>query len=426
MESKWPLPHKAIFLFLSTYLFLYMFIGVFQIHKLLHPVWEIIIPRFAQFWGYENTINTSLSNGDFVNEFFKICLYSIVAFFTAIIVLLIDFNRNNYNKQLQWLTVCIRYYVCYMMLAFGIMKFSSYGQFPPLTDTDLSTKLGDMSPGGLLFNFMSYSRPYVILAGALEVAGGLLLLNRRTVTIGALLLFGVVLNVLMVNLSYNFMQKILSIHLLAMILYLILLEGKGLYQFFILRKPAQLNTNNLIFPPTNIKAKNILKFLVIVFMFGYFSYTKYDLFFIEKSISSYNNRSKITCFFGVHNIEQNSRNIDGYPLSELPDSLNWKAFYQSKDDNVLVKTQNDQFIYYAFEPDIKKQIFRIKRPYEEKFYELPYEQVDTNRLRINGSLAGYYVDFTMHRTNDLEFMRKRSKKYRLTSDEFSWIMDWDH
>jgi len=117
----------------------------------------------------------------------------------------------------------------------------------------------------------------------------------------------------------------------------------------------------------------------------------------------------IAHFFGVYKIKQNSRSIDGYPLSSLPDSLNWKVFYKSKQDRVFIKTQNDALINFVFEPDIKKQLFRIKHPWEDEFYELPYEHIDTNMLRVNGSLAGNYVDFTMHRINDLHYWHPEYK-----------------
>jgi len=73
---------------------------------------------------------------------------------------------------------------------------------------------------------------------------------------------------------------------------------------------------------------------------------------------------------------------------------------------------------------LKKQLFRIKSVNEDAFYELPYEQLDTNMFRVNGSLAGNYVDFTMHRTKSFEYLRKRQIGHKLTNDKFKWIKNW--
>lgn len=422
MESKWSTLHKALFLFFGIYFFLYILNNVSEFHKIIRPLWEFLIPPFSQFLDYEKTITYSVTRGDYVYDFFKICLSIPIAIFATIFILLIDYKRENYNKQLHWLTVCIRYFICYKMLAFGVVKFYVYGgQFPALTDAHLTTTLRDMSPSVLFFNFMRYSKSYVILAGMLEVGGGLLLLSRRTVTMGALILLGVMLNVLMVNLCYNFVQKILSLHLVFMLLCLILLDAKGLYQFFILRKSAQPYTNSIFLTPVINKIRLVMKFVVIIYVFNYFIFSDYERFFTPKE--SIETLTGISKFFGVYNVKQNAESKDGFPLTNLPDSLNWKVFYQSTEDRVRVKTKNDKLINLVFKPDIEKQLFQLKYLKEDDFYQLSYEHIDTNSLRLNGNLAGNQVDFIMHRISDLQYLHNPQTKYRLINDEFKWISD---
>lgn len=418
MKSQWSLPVKAVFLFLSTYAMLYIVNYVFKSYEALNLFWEAVIPPFAKIWGYEKSINTSLKVGDFVMVFFKMCFCICVAMVTIVIILLIDFKRNNYKKLLAYLTVGIRYFMCYMMLSFGIIKILTYGQFTPLSEAYLSTKFGDMSPGGLLYGFMSYSRPYLFFAGILEIAGGLLLLSRKTVRLGAFILLGIMINVLVLNLCYNFFQKILSIHLVLMLLYLIVLDRKALFQYFIPTKLTIPDAHNTLITSINIKYQKFFKYALIALMLGYFSYDNYNK--VIEQLSHSTNRN-ITHFFGEHYISQNSRTIDGYPLSDLPDSLNWKAFYQIIEDKVLIKTENNELINFVFEPDIEKQLFRIKWLYEDKFYELAYEHIDSNKLRVNGRLAGYYLDFNMHRTESFEYLHNKQSDYRLLNDKFRWI-----
>lgn len=421
MKLSWPVLLKAIFLLLATYFFLYMFNHVFKSSEIFCPLWDLVIPSFAKFCGYDNAIENSYGGDDTVYNFFKMCFCVVVAFVVTVITLFVDFKRDHYNTLQQWLTVCIRYFVFYMMFSFSIRKFL-FIQFPPLTEDVLNTKLGDFDAENLLFSYMSYSRPYVLLVATIQMVGGLLLLSRKTVMLGALISIGVMFNMLMVNLFYNNSQKILCIHLVLMLLYLILLNGKALFQFFILQIPVSPNINNALFSPVNVKVKGVFKFVVITFTFFYFGYIHHNNFLqYQNEVKAL---SSITHFFGVYNIQQNSRSIDGYPLGNLPDYLNWKVFYQSEEDRALTKTHNDSLVHFAFELNIRKQFFRIKSINEDEFYELPYEHIDTNTFRINGSLAGNYVDFTMHRTSSLEYLRKRKSDHKLINDKFKWIRNW--
>jgi len=74
--------------------------------------------------------------------------------------------------------------------------------------------IGDQSPMGLLWNFMGASAPYTIFGGLGELIGGLLLTNRRTALLGALISAAVMSQVVMLNFSYDVPVKIYSSELL--------------------------------------------------------------------------------------------------------------------------------------------------------------------------------------------------------------------
>src|SRR5206468_1346164 len=80
------------------------------------------------------------------------------------------------------------------VLGYGISKVF-FGQFPLPFPGRLVQRFGDASPMGLMWTFMGASPAYVFFAGAMETIGAGLLLFRRTTTLGALVLSGVMLNV---------------------------------------------------------------------------------------------------------------------------------------------------------------------------------------------------------------------------------------
>ncbi|MBK9036009.1 MAG: hypothetical protein IPL61_32970 [Myxococcales bacterium] len=124
-------------------------------------------------------------------------------------------RRDRHDARLASIVrVFLRYAMAFTMLSYGLAKVYE-SQFPTPNDAWLSTRYGDSSPMRLLWTFMGASRPYSMFAGGLECLAGVLLLWRRTTTLGALVMGGVMLNVLMLNLCYDVPVKLYAAHLVV-------------------------------------------------------------------------------------------------------------------------------------------------------------------------------------------------------------------
>ena len=111
--------------------------------------------------------------------------------------------------------VWLRYFLAAMMFVYGFAKvYAIQFRTPWLGRYDQA--IGEMSPMGLLWTFMGHSRAYTIFAGLAEVAGGVLLLWRRTAVIGAFVVIAVMTNVVLLNFCYDVPVKLFSVELLAM------------------------------------------------------------------------------------------------------------------------------------------------------------------------------------------------------------------
>ena len=72
---------------------------------------------------------------------------------------------------------------------------------------------------------MGASKTYTIFSGFAEVIGGFLLFGRRTRTFGEpWLVFAVMMNVFMMNMSYDIPVKIYSFHLMLMAFFAMMLD----------------------------------------------------------------------------------------------------------------------------------------------------------------------------------------------------------
>ena len=91
---------------------------------------------------------------------------------------------------------------------------------------------------GLLWTFMGASVPYTIFAGLMELSAGLLLLFRRTASLGTLAAIPVLTNVVMLNFCYDVPVKLFSVHLLAMAVFLAVPDLGRLAVLLVLRRPV--------------------------------------------------------------------------------------------------------------------------------------------------------------------------------------------
>ncbi len=148
-------------------------------------------------------------------------------------------KRKEYWTLYAWLRLILRFTLAVTLLSYGFAKILP-AQFGPLSPYGLTETYGDSSPMHLLWTFMGQSRPYMMFGGLMEVVPGVLLLFRRTSTVGLLGAAAVLLNVVMLNFSYDVPVKLYSGHLLLMSLFLLLPDARPIWNFLVERKEASL------------------------------------------------------------------------------------------------------------------------------------------------------------------------------------------
>ena len=140
--------------------------------------------------------------------------------------------------------------------------------FPSLSQ--MATPLGDLLPMRLSWLFIGYSTQYQVFSGVMETAAGLLLLPRRTVTLGLIAATGAFLNVVMINLSYDVPVKLFASHLLLACVFLLAQDARRLFGLLALNQGAP--PTALYEPPdrgprvraARIAAKAVMILLILV------------------------------------------------------------------------------------------------------------------------------------------------------------------
>src|SRR5262249_20462643 len=106
---------------------------------------------------------------------------------------------------------------------------------------------GNLSLQGFLWTSIGVSQPYQIFTGVVEVLGGLLLLAPRTTMLGATICLTSMIQVFILNMTYDVGVKILSFQLALISIVLLAPDFTRLANLFIFDRPAGASTEPELF-----------------------------------------------------------------------------------------------------------------------------------------------------------------------------------
>ncbi len=199
--------------------------------------WQAVLPWMAKHVLHLNRPLDLLQDGggDNTASFVKLLSMGILAAVATLVWTLLDRKRRDYRQLHAALRLYVRYLLGFVMFNYGMIKVIQT-QFLPIGSWRLEEQYGDLSPMGLLWTFMGHSAPYNVFTGGAEALGGLLLLFRRTTTLGALLTVAVLSHVVLINFSYDVIVKIYSSNLLLLGLVLLAPDLSRLADLLVLNR----------------------------------------------------------------------------------------------------------------------------------------------------------------------------------------------
>jgi hypothetical protein len=257
--------------------------------------------------------------------------------------------------------------------------------------------------------FIGYSAQYQFFSGAVETVAGVLLLFRRTSTLGAFVAASVFLNVVMMNLCYDIPVKLFSIHLFAFSVFLLLGDAKRLFDFFVLNRPTQ-PSPHLILPKPWMRWTQLGLKVAFVILFGLMPF--YDIYSSSQQQSAEKPSKQIASgFYAVDQFQ-----------STLPDSLRWTDVVFEEGPMGSIRTADTLFRqryrrgYFAYTLDSTKRTIGFKKfPDDSAFiFTLAYTLPDTNHLLLRGKLRNDTVMIALSR---------QKRHFQLAERQFHWLSE---
>jgi hypothetical protein len=417
-EPEWGPVKRVLFRFLFAYLVLYIFpfpldvipyVGM--VTQPYQDLWNAIVP-----WVGEHVFHVAITvqpngSGDTTYNYVQVFCYLVLALTAAAVWTLLDRRRRDYFRLNEWLRVYVRFSLATAMISYGAMKVIP-AQFPGPSLDRLLQPIGDASPMGLLWTFMGASKSYNVFSGLGEMLGGLLLLTRRTTTLGALVSSAVLVNIVMLNFSYDVPVKLYSCHLLAMAVLLMAPDARRLANLLVLNRGTAPTEIRPLFErrwlhrgALILRTVFVLGFAVLSFYGAYEGRKNYDLAMGTRPP-----------FYGIWNVE--GVEVDGRPQPPgTPDAARWRRVVFGYPGNFAVHLMSDSRQRYFLKLDAaKKTLGLTKRDDPEWKTTISYQETKPDLLLLAGPFDGHKIRVKLRRTE--------IPKFRLKERGFHWINEY--
>ncbi|WP_093021248.1 hypothetical protein [Pustulibacterium marinum] len=384
-------------------------------------VWPKLIAWAGLYFYNEEVAEHVSGSGDTLFDMYHFIIALILALGIAIFWIILDRKRRSYNTLLYWQATFLRYYLCYYLLVYGLVKVIKLQFSHPMLSM-LLLPLGNKSPMGLAWTFMGASDTYTIFSGVCEVLAGCFLLYRKTRTLGGIMAFGVMLNVFLMNMSYDIPVKIFSFNLMVLGLFFVLLDSKRLINVFILNKPSESLPNQHPFKKkwANISIQ-VLKGILIILVF-----TSMISDNLERQ-KNYGDASPKPAMYGIYEMNDFVMNNDTLAPSVL-DSVRWRYLVLEKGNGAKIFHMNSKSYldleHYTTEVDTNAHEITLLK-YKDSIPRaiLNYEKLDSTHYAFEGF---YRNKQDIKDSIKLKTTRTDESDFLLMNRGFHWVNEYPY
>ena len=343
---------------------------------------------------------------DSTGMYIHLFIIVLIALFIAIVWSRYAGKMQNDVRLRYGRNVLISYYLSMQLLIYGFDKVFKQQFYLPEPNT-LFTPLGQFSKDILYWSTMGSSWSYSVFAGMLEIIPALLLLFRRTRTLGAMIATMVLINVVAINFSFDISVKLYSCFLLFLAIILSLPGIKKLYFVFIQNKIVNTELKGpVINSKKHLLIYSVSKSLIIGCLL-------YETLFIYFKTGNFNDDLASRPFLhGAYDIEVYNENNDTLTAS-LNAKRRLKRIFIHKHGYFITQSMTDEMVDYKFEYDFtnkKLELYRrddtgnvlyfirqdsvlfLKGKIGNKFITMQARQIDTGKLPLLQNSFHWTID----------------------------------
>ncbi len=402
---RWSLPARVGFRFCLLYFGLFCLST--QIATSLIPIPDVELPDPATLWPMRQIVSwtavhvfhlanpayADTGSGDRIFDWvLSFCLLVIAALATALWSLL-DRKRENYAQLHRWFRLVIRFALAGQMMSYGLAKAIPL-QMPYPSLTRLVQPFGSFSPMGVLWTSIGASQAYEIFAGCAELLGGLLLIVPVTATFGALICLADMIQVFMLNMTYDVPVKLLSFHLILLSVFLLAPDLPRLINVLFLNRATEPSSQAQLF--RGRRANRIALALQILFGLCLIvgnAYGSREEWYLRGGGRPH------SPLFGIWEVTEMS--VDGQVRPPvLTDRDRWRrAIFEGRTEMVFQR-MDDSFTGYAALISIKDKTLALTGSKDRNTIAIfTFERATQDHLTLDGKMAFHQIHMQLHLTD---------------------------
>ncbi len=336
-------------------------------------------------------------------------VFNLLVFSLVIAIPLAYRGRGWKLKSLKyWFSTVVAYYLSLQLFIYGLNKVFKWQFYLPEPNT-LYTSVGGTHLDLLFWSVMGASYPYTLFSGIIEVLPACLLLFKRTRLLGAIIAFAVMVNVVMINFSFDISVKVFSLFLLLLSFVLILPYLKKLGQFFLHQATVGLKKWQPDYSTT--KQKNLyisIKAIVIILLL-------FEVLSPYYNSGNYNDDyAKRPALHGAY--ETHRMIVNGDTIIPLIDNEQFiKRIFIHRKGYLITQTIKDDMQDYKLTYGDNNTL-QINNYYINSRHKLSYEMLNDSIVYFKGKLEeGKEIELMAIKLNHSQLP--------LLQKEFNWTID---
>jgi uncharacterized membrane protein YphA (DoxX/SURF4 family) len=424
-NPRWNPALRIAFRFWMIYLGLYCLATQF----VARPTGSDFLPDLATLWPLRPVIswvgahifhvNASPSlfwggaSGTADNMFGWVMTFCLLVIATAATVVwsLLDRSRENYAELHKWFRLFVRFVLAAQMIIYGLTKIFPV-QMPQPSLTRLLEPLGTLSPMGVLWSSMGSAPAYQTFTGCVELAGGLLLIvPGTTTTFGALISLAAMIQVFMLDMTYDVPAKRFAFHVILLSCFLLAPNVPRLVRFLLLGRTTSLPTEAQLF--RGVRANRIALAAQIIFgvcligLSGHFAWNAWN------TRGGARPRSPL---YGIWEVKQMSIDEQLRPPL-LTDSTRWRRAIFDYPNRMAFQRTDDTFAPYGASVNLPEQTLALKKSDDKNWSaNFIFKRPAADQLILDGRMDNHQVHM------ELQLIDRNS--FLLVSRGFHWVQEF--
>jgi hypothetical protein len=382
---------------------IFRFFFIFFILQALPLSVDIFKALFGFNWlhiSYGDIFNLTRLSAKFIpgaDSFINWIIVAVIALIGAIAWGRSKYQNVDYNKLYYWLRVIVRYRLAIGIIGYGFIKFFPL-QAPFPSISNLNTAYGDFTDWKIFSMSLGIVSGYESFLGGIEIVAGLLLLFRKTATIGALIILVFTGNVFISNLAYEGGEYVYAIYLLSFAVFVLAFDAGRVYNLISLERPTQPTKFKPHFAGRRQTIRLVIKTLLVfffVFLYGFKTYSG-----LHHDPYQFPRTPGLAKTAGIYNVSEFKINNKELPYS-VTDSIRWRDVVFEKWATISVRSNRPVLI----DSTNYEQIFTNDK---DRDYELA------------GSTGRHYYSYTVNTLNHVLSLENKNSHYKGEKLELSY------